>query len=59
MYTLTDEQIQGLIQERKPIPAQLQPLGAMTERSHHHRRDFKVSAPSGSQFCLFYKKGGA
>jgi hypothetical protein len=48
MFTLSEDHIRAPIEERKAIPPQLSPLGALTRRSHHKRKDFTIPAPSGN-----------
>jgi hypothetical protein len=56
MAILTDETIRKLLEERKPMPAHLQPLGTLGERNHHERKDFSITAASGNEFCVFVRK---
>jgi hypothetical protein len=56
MPILSEEQIKALIEERKLIPPQLHPLGTLTERSHHERKDFSFPAASGNEFLIFIRR---
>jgi hypothetical protein len=56
MHILSEERISALIHEPKPQPAGLEPLGAMTLRNQHYRKDFKIVAPSGNEFLLAVRK---
>jgi len=57
MVILTDEEISGLIAERKPLPAHLSPLGQLTTLNQHLRRDFKISATNRREFTVYIRRG--
>jgi hypothetical protein len=52
MRTLSDQEIAALIADEKKIPPGLSPLGKMTERCQHKRKDFDVQADSGNEFVV-------
>jgi len=57
MQILSDEQIRALIEEPKPMPSGLEPLGAMSKRSQHYRKDFSFVCPtSGNEFIVIIRK---
>ncbi len=56
MKILSDEQIGALIAERKKIPSGLSPMGKMTERCQHKRRDFDVQTESGNEFVVLVRQ---
>ncbi|MGA3028390.1 MAG: hypothetical protein ABSF98_26890 [Bryobacteraceae bacterium] len=55
MFTLSEDHIKSLIEERKSLPPQLCPLGTLTGRSHHKRKDFTIPSSSGNQFVVFVR----
>ena len=56
MHILSDAQIKALIEERKPFPSHLVPLGPLMERNKHERKDFRIPVPSGNEFVVFIRK---
>jgi hypothetical protein len=56
MRALSDAEIDNLIRERKSVPSGLQPLGSMTMRHLHERREFKVTAQSGNEFVVALRR---
>ena len=52
MIILTDEQIQELISEEKPLPDGLVPSPKMTTRNQSLRRDIEVSSDAGHEFII-------
>src|SRR5580658_6931299 len=52
MKILSDQQIAALIAEQKKIPSGLSPMGKMTERCQHNRKDFEIQVDSGNQFVV-------
>src|SRR6266446_2974298 len=56
MHILSEERISELIAEQKPLPSGLDPLGTLTKRSQHHRRDYNVVASSGNEFLVAIRR---
>jgi hypothetical protein len=52
MIILTDEQIQELISEQKPLPEGLVPSPKMTTRNQSLRRDIEVTSDAGHEFIV-------
>lgn len=52
MVTLTEEQIQELITERKPLPEGLVPSPKMTMRNKSWRRDIEITSDAGHTFII-------
>jgi hypothetical protein len=52
MIILTDEQIQELISEQKPLPDGLVPSPKMTTRNQSLRRDIEVTSDAGHEFII-------
>jgi|SRR5208283_4369351 len=49
---LSDDLIYQLIQEKKPLPANLVSGRAMTVRNGHYRKEYSIRADSGSEFVI-------
>ena len=49
---LSEEEISALIQEPKPIPDGLSPLGKMSEFNKHRRKSIRFSSESGKEFVV-------
>jgi hypothetical protein len=57
MYNIiSEERIGALITEPKPEPPGLVPLGVMSQRNQHYRKDFRIMAPSGNEFLVAIRK---
>jgi hypothetical protein len=56
MHILSEDRINELIAEEKPLPSGLAPLGAMSQRSQHYRKDYKVMCPSGNEFLVAVRR---
>jgi lysozyme family protein len=52
MRVLSEEQINTLIHEAKSIPEGLCPVGKMTERNQHQRKDYEVACESGNKYLI-------
>ena len=52
MYALSEEQIGTLIREAKSIPEGLCPVGRMTERNQHKRKDYDLACDSGNKYLV-------
>src|SRR5215468_5249555 len=52
MVILTDEQIQELIDERKPLPDGLSPSPKMTMRNKSWRKDIEITSDAGHEFVV-------
>ncbi len=56
MQMLSDEQIRALIEEEKDVPSGLEPLGTLSRRGQHYRKEYKISCPSGNEFIAYIRK---
>jgi hypothetical protein len=57
MPILSEERINELIVESKPLPSGLDPLGTLTQRSNHFRKDYRIVCPSsGNEYLLALRK---
>lgn len=52
MLILSDEAIRELVAERKAIPDGLRPLGRLTERNRHLRREYEITCETGNCFVV-------
>ncbi|MBI4479507.1 MAG: hypothetical protein HY651_05750 [Acidobacteria bacterium] len=57
MHILSDEEIGALIQEPKPIPDGLSPLGKMSEWNKHRRKELPLTSDSGQRFVIVIRQG--
>jgi hypothetical protein len=56
MQILSEERINELIAEQKPLPSGLDPLGVLTRRGQHYRKDYKVMSASGNEFLVVVRR---
>src|ERR1700730_4241878 len=56
MYTLSEQQINHLIMEVKTLPSGLDPLGPLTFRNQHYRKDYKVMSHSENEFLVAVRR---
>jgi hypothetical protein len=56
MNIVSEARIAELVAEEKSLPSGLEPLTGFTLRNQHHRKDFKVVAPSGNEFLLAVRR---
>jgi hypothetical protein len=56
MQIISEARIAELIAEEKGLPSGLEPLTSFTLRNQHHRKDFKVVAPSGNEFLVAIRR---
>lgn len=55
--TFTDDEINALIQERKPLPVNWRKLTRLKPKRGHDERDLELTGVAGSKFCLILRKG--
>ena len=49
---LSDDEIKALIREAKPVPKALVPLGKLTEKHQHRRKEYGVTSDAGNKFLI-------
>ena len=56
MYILSEARIAELISEEKPLPTGVEPLGGLSVRNQHERKDFKLVSAAGNEFLIYMRR---